>query len=54
MQKDWYKSKGIWAGALAIVYSLYLLVTTGSVDFQTVMAFLTGLGFIGIRHAMKK
>ena len=52
MNKEWYKSKGIWAGLLGVVYGAFLFVSTGRVDFEAVLAFVTGLGILGIRDAV--
>ena len=48
----WYlKSKGIWAGVLLILYSIYEYAMTGVFDPSK---FLTGLGIVGIRHGIEK
>jgi len=48
----WYlKSKGMWAGMLLIAYSIVEWYLTGNFDPTK---FLTGLGIIGIRHAIEK
>jgi hypothetical protein len=48
----WYlKSKGIWAGILLILYSIYEYWTTGIFRPEI---FLMGLGIIGIRHKQEK
>lgn len=45
------KSKGMLAGILLIIYSIYEYASSGNFD---VNKFLTGLGILGIRHAIHK
>jgi hypothetical protein len=52
MDKKFYESKTVWAGIFGMVYSVYLLATTGTVDFQAVMSFVAGLGLIGLRDVL--
>lgn len=48
----WYiKSKSIWSGVLLIVYSIIEYIVTGHFDPSKL---LTGLGIIGLRHAIQK
>lgn len=53
MDKNWYKSKTMWTGIFAIVYALYLMATTGQINPQEVLTFLSGMGLIGVRDAIK-
>ena len=51
-QTKWYvKSKSIWAGVGLILYAILKFVLFGEQDIQ---AFLTGLGILGLRHAIEK
>jgi len=52
MEKEFWKSKTMWAGSFALLYAVYLFATTGQVEFQTVMSFVGGLGIVGFRDAM--
>ena len=52
MEKNWYKSKTMWTGIFAVVYALYSVATTGTIEPQEVLAFLSGTGLIGIRDAV--
>jgi len=45
------KSKTFWAGIGLMAYAILKYVLFGEFD---VNAFLTGLGFIGVRHALAK
>ena len=52
LELPWYlKSKGMLAGFLLIAYSILKYVLFGEFDVE---AFLTGFGFIGIRHKLEK
>ena len=53
MDKKIYESKTMWIGIMAIVYSIYLLATTGEIDPQIVLQFLTGAGFMTLRSSIK-
>jgi len=51
-QTKWYvKSKSVWAGIGLILYAILKFVLFGEPDIQ---AFLTGLGILGLRHAIQK
>ena len=52
MEKPFYQSMTIWAGAFAIMYAVYQLATTGTIDFEAIITFLMGMGFIGARKAI--
>ena len=50
--EKWYvKSKSVWAGIGLILYAILKFVLFGEQDIQ---AFLTGLGILGLRHAIQK
>jgi hypothetical protein len=52
MEKEWYRSKSIWAGIALILKGIFydfLLVDNPPVAIETI---LIGLGLIGIRQAI--
>lgn len=49
--KNWYESKGIWAG-LAIVAVAILQLVTGADTVSSAITFFEGLGIVGIRQAV--
>ncbi len=56
MEKEWYKSKTIWAG---VIIALYGLVTgLGIADLEpykeVIISIASGLGIVGIRAALPK
>ena len=61
MQKEWYKSKGIWGGLMVFLGGVTLLIgklLQGELDFNGFLTEVTpllgtGLGIIGIRVANK-
>ena len=54
MEKEFYKSKGIWGGILIIIGTgLKVLAQEGAVEIEDVTMFGIGLGLIGIRDALK-
>jgi len=53
MEKEFFKSKGVWSGVLLIIIALYTMFTNGTIDPATLTTLFTGSGIIGVRQAVK-
>ncbi len=51
MEKEWYKSKTVWAGLIIAVYGIF----NGYLEpyKEVIISLATGLGIVGIRAALK-
>ena len=51
MEKEWYKSKTVWAGVIIVVYGIF----SGQLEpyKEIIISMASGLGVVGIRNALK-
>ena len=53
--KEWYKSKTFWAGAVLMFYAAYLIFTgQGDKIDEILISLFGGTGLIGLRQAIGK
>ena len=52
MDKNWWKSKTIWAGILSIAAAALAAWNAGGITPEVKTLFIAGLGLIGIRDAI--
>jgi len=52
MEKDFWKSKTIWAGVLLCLSAAIELIATGVITNENSTRFLAGLAIVGFRDAM--
>lgn len=54
MEKDWYKSKTIWAGVIILAYGLFTVLGVDLSPYkEVIITAASGLGIIGLRSALE-